>query len=299
MRSENIEFTLTSKPIPPHLHEFFKSTQLPCKVVLKFRAGGRNDFFALLTSSLSAEAWLRPAAVEQKQIKVEGYGILGLRQALKEDTKDRHETMSSGFRDLKSLVDKSNELKNLAGKLKQMDDSQDPELKEIKASMMSMGFTSGVTKESAGKNYLPQLAREVSDFIKSHLEASGGLLPMIDVFCIYNRARGGNVVSAKDLNDACELLESLALPVRVKSLTSGAKALTLGSQAMEDLMIKVVRKVVENGCCSAKAVAEIFGINHVIALECLSLAEMQGLVCRDEGLQGLHFYENWFRGVRV
>jgi ESCRT-II complex subunit VPS36 len=238
-------------------------------------------------------------SVEQKQIKVEGYGILGIKQALKEETKDRNETMSTGFRDLKSLVDKSQELKNLAAKLKMMDDSQDPELKEIKESMASMGFTSGVTKESAGKNYLSQLAREVSDFIKSQLEKSGGLLPMVDVFCIYNRARGGNVVSPKDLNDACEMLETLCLPVRLKELASGTKALTLGNQAMEVLIKRVVEKVSEVGNLSAKAVADAFDINQIIALECLFSAERNGDLCRDEGIQGLQFYENLFRRGRV
>lgn len=287
------------KQLPNHLLEFFPQSRFPGSLSLKFRAGGRNEFFAALTEAIKSEAWMRPIVVEQKQIKVGGYGVLGIKQALHEDTKDRNMTLGAGFKDLKSLVEKSQELKNLASKLKQMDDSQDPELKEIKAHMSSMGFTGGVTKESAGKNFFPQLARELSDFIKPHLESNGGLLPMVDVFCMYNRARGGDLVSASDLKTASEQLESLCLPVRAKTLPSGASALTLGSHAMESLTQKVSQKVIEAGNLSSKQVSDLFSINDTIALECLKLAEQQGHLCRDEGLQGLHFYENLFKQCQL
>lgn len=299
LRSERIELNLIPKPLPTHLLEYFPQCQYPRELSLKFRSGGRNDFSSSLLDAEKAEAWTRPMIVEQKQLKVGGYGILGIKQALNEDTKDRNMTLGAGFKDLKSLVEKSQELKNLAAKLKQMDDSQDPELKEIKASMANMGFTGGVTKDSAGKNFFPQLARELSDFIKPSLESNGGLLPMVDVFCMYNRARGGNLVSASDFKSACEQLESLCLPVRAKILPSGASALTLGSHAMDSLTKKVSEKVIECGNLSSKQVSELFSINDIISIECLKLAEQEGTLCRDEGLQGLHFYENLFKKCRV
>ena len=160
--------------------------------------------------------------------------------------------------------------------------------------MISLGFTSGVTKETAGKGYINQLSREICDFLKGHLENNGGLLPILDAYCLYNRARGGNLISPEEMNQACELFESLHLPVKIRVLASGTKALQLGGHAMEQLTKHIIQKVSENDHLSGKEIAEIFKINAVIALECLLLAEKQGALCRDQGLQGLHFYTNLF-----
>ena len=284
-----------AKTMPQHFQEFIDHSLMPNAIGMKFRAGGRDEFLSIMESAMKTEAWLRPiAVVEQKQIKVEGYGIRGIKRALNEDTKDRSQALSSGFKDLRSLVDNAKQLKGLASKLKQMEENKDPELEEIRASMVSLGFTSGVTKETAGKNYISQLAREICDFIKEPLETSGGLLPLLDAFCLYNRSRGGNPISAIEMNQACELFDSLQLPVKIRTLNSGAKALQLGSQAMERLTGKIVEKVRENDHLSAKETAELFRLSSVIALECLLIAEKQGALCRDQGLQGLHFYSNLF-----
>ena len=164
--------------------------------------------------------------------------------------------------------------------------------------MVNLGFTSsvtsGVTKATAGKNYLHQLAREISDFIKEPLENNGGLLPILDAYCLYNRSRGGNSISPIEMNQACELFESLQLPIKIRMLGSGTKALQLGAQAIEELTRRIVNKLKEHEHLSAKETSEIFKISSIIALECLLIAEKNGSLCRDQGLQGLHFYPNLF-----
>ncbi|OMJ74357.1 hypothetical protein SteCoe_26746 [Stentor coeruleus] len=294
LRTHRIEFNVRIKALPQYLHEYMPQALMPSMISMKFTVGGRDEFLTQIDTACRAESWNKPIIVEQKQIKVEGYGIGGIKQALKEDTHDRNQTLSAGFKDLKSLSDKSRELKNLASKLKQMDESKDPELQEIKATMASMGFTSGVTKETAGKNYIPQLARELCDFIKEPLQNNGGLLPLLDAYCIYNRARGGSVISPSDMAQACELFESLSLPIKIRVLAGGTKALSLGGQAVENLTRSLIEKIREVGHLSSKEAAEIFKISTTIALECLLLGENQGQLCRDQGLQGLHFYYNLF-----
>lgn len=294
IRSPRIEIEIRSSALPSHLREIMPLGTIPLSLTLKFRAGGRDEYLSELESAIKAGVWNKSVVVEQKQIKVEGYGIGGISRALNEDTKERNQTLSSGFKDLRSLSENSRELKGLAGKLKQLEESKDPELEEIKATMASLGFASGVTKEIAGKNYIPQLSREICDFIKGPLENSGGLLLILDAYCLYNRARGGNLISPEEMNQACELFETLQLPVKVKMLGSGTKALQLGGQAMENLTKKIVEGVKEKDHLSAKEASEFLKISPIIALECLSLAENQGLLCRDQGLQGLHFYKNLF-----
>lgn len=295
LRSDRIESHIVSKTLPAHLQEFTSLGPGASTLTMKFRSGGRDNFLGQLESAVKAESWIKsPAIVEQRQIKVEGYGIGGIKKALKDDTQDRDLTLSSGFKDLKSLVSMSQELKGLALKLKQMDESQDPELAEIKATMANMGFTSGVTKEIAGKNYIQQLSREICDFIKEPIQCNGGILPVLDAYCIYNRARGGDLISPSEMSQACEMFENLQLPLRVKVLASGTKALQLGGHAVEELMQEIIKKINESGHLSAKEASDLFSINRNIALECLLMAENAGMLCRDQGLQGLHFYSNLF-----
>ena len=81
-----------------------------------------------------------------------------------------------------------------------MEESQDPEMQEIKDLMSELGFTSGVTKSSAGRDFHLQLAREICDYIHPILAKSGGMLPILDAFTMYNRARGGDLISPSDMN---------------------------------------------------------------------------------------------------
>jgi hypothetical protein len=61
--------------------------------------------------------------------------------------------------------------------------------------MLSLGIPTPVTKETAGteQSYYRDLSRELAEFLLRPLEAAGGTMPLTDVYCVYNRARGSNV----------------------------------------------------------------------------------------------------------
>jgi len=50
---------------------------------------------------------------------------------------------------------------------------------------------------------------------------SGGIMTLTDVYCVFNRARGTELVSPDDLLAACKLLSTLGLPLRLRSFPSG------------------------------------------------------------------------------
>lgn len=77
----------------------------------------------------------------------------------------------------------------------------------------------------AGKNYFVELAREVEKFLSSVLEKFGGMLALVDVYCMYNRARGTDLISPEDLLIACEKLTEMSEKVTLKSYTSGVKVI--------------------------------------------------------------------------
>jgi len=51
-----------------------------------------------------------------------------------------------------------------------------------------------------------ELAKEVEKFSFGVLDKFGGVLALIDIYCMYNRARGTDLISPEDLLIACEKL---------------------------------------------------------------------------------------------
>ena len=77
----------------------------------------------------------------------------------------------------------------------------------------------------AGKNYFVELAREVEKFAFGVLEKFGGVLALVDVYCMYNRARGTDLISPEDLIIACEKLNMISDKIILRTFASGLKAL--------------------------------------------------------------------------
>lgn len=76
--------------------------------------------------------------------------------------------------------------------------------------MFNMGlvnnFSSQVSKDISGKNFHEELAREIEKFIVKVIDNFGGVLGLVDLYCMYNRARGTDLISPEDLLIACSKL---------------------------------------------------------------------------------------------
>lgn len=278
---EQCKLQKVSPPAPP---------ALPTRVILKFRSGGKDAVFNTLQESLTRQAWTQALKVERP--KLTGYGIQGLKKNMQEENKAAEQAVSSSFTDLHSLSQKSRELIQLATRLKSVEETKDEEMQEIFGMMSELGMTSGVTRDTAGKQYHQQLARELVDCIRSSLEKAGGLMLLLDVFCIYNRARGSDLVSPSDMMMACKYLESLS--IRVRDLPGGIKAIQSDSM-VKKLYDQVLSLIMSEEHLSAQALANKLSLNPLIAKECLLELENQGQLCRDQTIYGLHFYYNILR----
>lgn len=65
----------------------------------------------------------------------------------------------------------------------------------------------------AGARFHLELARQLADFLAAEpLRRAGGLLPLTDVYCLFNRARGTELVSPEDLLAAVKMLEKVRRP---------------------------------------------------------------------------------------
>lgn len=79
--------------------------------------------------------------------------------------------------------------------------------------MTILGIISPVTKLSAGREYHQQLARQIGDILltNNRLRRLGGMITLSDVYCIYNRARGTELVSPHDVLEAAQMLNKLKI----------------------------------------------------------------------------------------
>ncbi|KDO52231.1 hypothetical protein CISIN_1g017530mg [Citrus sinensis] len=129
-------------------------------------------------------------------------GVGGLLRKEQEMWESTDRSLQEAFQDLNALMNKAKEMvmlaekmrqKLLAGSSSQSNSANDEELgskEEMQDWLLSVGIVSPVTKESAGALYHQQLSRQLADFVKIPLERAGGMINLIDVYCLFNRARG-------------------------------------------------------------------------------------------------------------
>lgn len=97
---------------------------------------------------------------------------------------------------------------------------------------MTDNFTSHVSKEISGKKYYVDLAKEIEKFLGSVIDSDrfSGVIGLVDLFCLYNRARGTDLVSPSDLNIACIGLNEISSKYMLKTYSkTGIKVIQLRS----------------------------------------------------------------------
>jgi ESCRT-II complex subunit VPS36 len=182
-------------------------------------------------------------------------------------------------------------------KKQQTTDSQEMEDAQQLASMLEdMGMASALTKKQIGSGkrgenvdeYYELLARQVADFVLPKLPKMGGVLTLTDVFCLFNRARGTNLISPDDLAEACQLLSTLNLGISKRTFPSGIVVIQM------DSMLDNSEKIVELCPTTALEASHVLKMSPLLATEQLEEAERMGLLCRDETLERTCFFPNRF-----
>ena len=175
------------------------------------------------------------------------------------------------------------------------------ELSEMENILQSIGMVSPVTKFSAGRSYHQQLARQLADLLSSQgrLQRMGGMITLTDLYSIYNRARGTELVSPDDLLQAASLMEHLHLGMRLRRFASGVimiQADSLNEASLCQQLVDLSKSDPEfqiHGIF-ATDLARKLCISLLVAKEQLLLAEVKGMLCRDDSITGLSFFPNLF-----
>lgn len=282
---------------------------------LSFRRSGGKDhisgFLAALQQAVQQRQWeALPAAAAAPAMVLPAaaapaVGILGLQRQKAEQLKTGDATIRAAFQgDLKDLMAKAKEMVALAerytakvSKSQETGDVSEADSLQFQNYMLSLGLVSPVTRSSHGSGavYHRELARELAAFIKPALDAKGGSLLLQDVYSLYNRARGTELIAPDDLLHAAELFGELGLPMRLRRFASNVMAIQTAAQTDEALAADVLALLQRAQHVTAAQLAQLKDISVTLAQQHLLAAEALGVVCRDDTIEGLLFYPNRFR----
>lgn len=108
------------------------------------------------------------------------------------------------------------------------DASNADDINKLSSLMLDMGITSPVTRENAGGAYYQQLARQLAEFLGDYMPRNGGIMTLSDIYCMFNRARGVELVSPDDVYYAVMLQKKLKLGYHVRKFDGGLIVLQSG-----------------------------------------------------------------------
>ncbi|KAL6548796.1 Vacuolar protein-sorting-associated protein 36 [Orobanche gracilis] len=250
------------------------------------------------------------SASESVQIRAPVVGVAGILRKEQEMWESTDKNLQNAFQDLSALMSKAKEmvmlaekmrLKLLSGSSHQSSGNNDDEMgtkEEMHDWLLSIGIVSPVTKESAGALYHQQLSRQLADFVKIPLERAGGMINLIDIYCLFNRARGTELISPDDLLQACSLWEKFDVSFMLRKFDSGVMVIQSRTHSDEEVFSRIKSLMMKPDALltgvSASDAAMTLGVAPAMAKEYLLAAEGKGLLCRDVSPDGYCFYINLF-----
>ncbi|KAG2772586.1 hypothetical protein JG687_00003510 [Phytophthora cactorum] len=304
-RSAKVRMDITTRP-QPQATSFLK---------LSFKDGGRDDFFNPLQASLKRKAWkdtqpshLADRRLVKRQFNAADAGIAGIMRRQQEAQKETTELAATAFSDLANLMLKARDMVSLIERYvdtqKAVEStgedgtttSREDDINKLSSLMLDMGITSPVTRENSGAAYYEQLARQLAEYLSGHMPKNGGIMTLSDIYCMFNRARGVELVSPDDLYHAALLQKKLKLGYSVRKFPGGLIVLQTDSHREDKVAVRLAMMAQKSssGYITSTDVSVEMHTSFPLAWEYLKVAEELGKLCRDETFEGTNFYPNKF-----
>jgi ESCRT-II complex subunit VPS36 len=262
--------------------------------------------------SPSRESFARPQSTS--------VGIAGLEQRGLQSRKNNEVVIGSAFEDLEALMASAKDIVALAERLASetgqdtgVESGQAKEVFSESAAALGMVTTKDLLGGSSDSLYVSELSRNLAEYLtddrKGVLKGEGGIMSLVDLWAVFNRSRNGvELVSPSDFGKAARLWEELRLPVRLRRFRSGLLVVQRSDWNDEKVISQLkawLRELhhsqsppVGVDCTrfghgvTAQEAARRFGWSIGVAGEELEMAEEKGVLCREEGIEGLKFWEN-------
>ncbi|KAL9088182.1 MAG: hypothetical protein Q9165_006309 [Trypethelium subeluteriae] len=339
-------------------------------IKLSFRAGGEKIFYERLKGALLQRKWLlqsappipKPtiadASILNHSASSDGsssgpaqrqtLGIASLERRGLEQRKNNELVIGNAFEDLEALMTSAKEIIALAESFAKQNpnlsssSTTNPSDAEANALLSQSASALGLvtTKDMLGSGsaseslYISELSRNLAEFLtddtKGVLKREGGIISLVDLWALFNRARGGvELVSPRDFERAAQMWEKLTLPVRLRRFKSGLLAVQGSDRTDEkttatilawfkefhlkppggyaviddegfevETMVPWDWRLYGRGVTAQEA-AERFGWSVGVATEELEMCEERGALCREQGIDGVKWWENWLVGSSV
>ncbi|OJD14100.1 hypothetical protein AJ78_05521 [Emergomyces pasteurianus Ep9510] len=252
-------------------------------------------------------------------------GIAGLERRGLETRQNNQVVLGSAFEDLEALMASAKEIVALAEGFAAesglaSNGGRSSEVNTVlsqSAAALGMATTKDMLGPGGGSEtlYLSELSRNLAEYLtddrKGILHREGGIMSLIDLWAVFNQSRNGvELVSPTDFQKAAELWEKLKLPVRLRRFKSGLLVVQrfdwtdektirqlkewfeeLRNAPLTDEVVAWDWRMYGRGVTAQEA-AERFGWSVGVATEELEMAEDKGVLCREEGIEGLRFWSN-------
>ena len=300
----------------------------------KYAKTDRDSFYAHLERALKRRQWEEAsrlhsskmttstggvgvaAIVERNRLKHERNAklanqVFGNASNSKAAKKEREKEVENLMREAKELTNVIHKYVQTLEKNSRKENNQDDDEandQELTSMLSHMGMITAMpSKQSSSNAYYETLARQISDFLlqnKSFSIRKGGtgIMTLTDVYCLFNRARGANMISPEDLITAVGQMEKIGLGMKVREFDNGSGVSVLQETRFDDsVMVKKLRDYIDGtkegrivvGLTAMEA-GRILKISPLLAKEQLLSAEQNGLLCRDVTLEGTRFFCNIF-----
>lgn len=268
------------------------------------------------TPSIPAVASPQPATSRSTAV-----GIAGLEQRGLEARMNNQLVIGNAFEDLEALMASAKQIVALAetlaresGMASHEGSAETNAVLSESAAALGMVTTKDMLSSGSENLYLSELSRNLAEYLTDDrqgiLHREGGIMSLIDLWAVFNRSRNGvELVSPSDFQRAAELWEKLKLPVRLRRFKSGLLVVQRYDWSDE----KTVRQLLDwmeelrrvphdeavpwdwaqfGRAVTAQEAAQRFKWSVGVAAEELEMAEDQGALCREEGIEGLRFWSN-------
>jgi ESCRT-II complex subunit VPS36 len=231
--------------------------------------------------------------------------------------------IGSAFEDLEALMTSAKEIIALAeqfasqANLGTNSSSEANALASQSASALGLVTTKDMLGSGSGSEslYVSELSRNLAEWLTDDthgiLRKEGGIMTLVDLWAVFNRARGGvELVSPSDFEKAARMWDTLKLPVRLRQFKSGLLVVQGRDRTDEKTIASLLAwfktlhqeppsmevtwdwQTFGRGATAQEA-AERFGWSVGVATEELEMAEEAGALCREQGIDGFRFWENW------
>ncbi|KAI9102468.1 EAP30/Vps36 family-domain-containing protein [Phlyctochytrium arcticum] len=286
-------------------------------IKLSFRGGGMMEFHKALKASLDARAWenvssnqisVRPTIAQPRDQGPSLGGVAGIMRSVEQSNQVLGDSVNEAFGDLQALMDKAADMVKLAESISVQlaqssagEKSDSSDMMTFRSYLVELGISSPVTKQTAGDMYSHELARQLAEFLERALKRHGGMLPLTDIYCLFNRARGTALISPNDLLKCCNLFEALNLPYRLRQFPSGLLIVQSVDHSDEVVTKRVHDYIKQLGSAGAQAMdwAQAGNISVVLATEQLLMAESEALICRDDTIEGMRYFDNIIANFQI